>query len=97
MAKEMMTPGTECNTSARGFNRGDFLVGHVITVDEKWAIPENPCFIQVLNGVSPGGCQLSGIARICFRKAGRLPVPFARNSISSRVSAMCVQTGVPVS
>ena len=53
MAEEMMAPGTECNASARGFNRGDFLVGHVIAVDEEWIIPEDACFIQILNRGKP--------------------------------------------
>ena len=39
MAEEMMTPGTECDTCARVFNRGDFLVGKVIAVDKEWTIP----------------------------------------------------------
>ena len=53
MAEEMMTPGTECDTCARVFNRGDFLVGKVIAMDKEWTIPENHSFIQVMNGGKP--------------------------------------------
>ena len=53
MAEEMMTPWAECDTCTIGFNHGYFLVSDIITMDKKWTIIENACFIQILNGGKP--------------------------------------------
>src|SRR3972149_1951317 len=78
MAEEMMAPGTECNTSARRFNHRNFLIGDIIAMNEEWAINENPCFIQVLNGGKPRRLPVIGHCPELFQKRRKASRAFSQ-------------------